>query len=38
MGSLLYKYFPQDLGRRSVQPDGVVAHVRIKGCGVSEAF
>jgi hypothetical protein len=43
MGSLLYEYFPHrndstHLGRRWVQPDGVVAHVKIKGCSISEAF
>ncbi len=26
------------LGRHWVQPDGVVAHVKIKGCGISDTF
>ncbi len=44
MGSLLYEYFPQRkmivhiLDAIGIQPDGVVAHVKIKGGGISEAF
>jgi hypothetical protein len=44
MDRLLYEYFPKreddctHLGHHWVQPDGVVAHVKIKGCGISEAF
>jgi hypothetical protein len=44
MGSLLYEYFSPrkydctHLGRCWVQPDGVVAHVKLKGCGIGEAF
>ncbi len=43
MGSLIGVLSPREddsthLGRCGVKPDGVVAHVKIKGCDISETF